>query len=163
MRHIHGESIGLGSDFDGIDSTIDGLEDVSTFPALVRSPRYVELSYLVGADSGFPSSHRLRSCTRAGGTPTNWAASRAATFYACLRRRRTWRAKWRARASHPRKIYTRSVWTYPGSTRSDASSIERMWKISFLGAFACMIYDTPNGNAVFSLRRVVSSVLAGGW
>jgi len=29
-------SVGLGSDFDGIDSTIKGLEDVSTFPALVR-------------------------------------------------------------------------------------------------------------------------------
>ena len=30
-------SLGLGSDFDGIDSVISGLEDVATFPALVRS------------------------------------------------------------------------------------------------------------------------------
>ena len=34
---VHVGSIGLGSDFDGIDSVISGLEDVSTFPALVRS------------------------------------------------------------------------------------------------------------------------------
>jgi membrane dipeptidase len=32
------DSVGLGSDYDGIDSTINGLEDVSTFPALVRFP-----------------------------------------------------------------------------------------------------------------------------
>jgi len=32
-----GDSVGLGSDFDGMDTTTHGLEDVSTFPALVRS------------------------------------------------------------------------------------------------------------------------------
>lgn len=30
-------SVGLGSDYDGIDSTPKGLEDVSTYPTLVRT------------------------------------------------------------------------------------------------------------------------------
>jgi hypothetical protein len=32
-------SVGIGSDFDGIGSTPDGLEDVSKYPALVCSVR----------------------------------------------------------------------------------------------------------------------------
>jgi membrane dipeptidase len=38
LSMVRWDSVGLGSDYDGIDSTISGLEDVSTFPALVRSP-----------------------------------------------------------------------------------------------------------------------------
>jgi membrane dipeptidase len=35
IRRVAGvDHIGIGSDFDGIDDTIEGLEDVSTFPAL---------------------------------------------------------------------------------------------------------------------------------
>jgi membrane dipeptidase len=35
IRRVAGvDHVGIGSDFDGIDDTIDGLEDVSTFPAL---------------------------------------------------------------------------------------------------------------------------------
>jgi membrane dipeptidase len=35
IRKVAGvDHVGIGSDFDGIDETIDGLEDVSTFPAL---------------------------------------------------------------------------------------------------------------------------------
>ena len=33
----HGGSVGLGSDFDGMDTTTNGIEDVSDFPALVCS------------------------------------------------------------------------------------------------------------------------------
>jgi membrane dipeptidase len=33
-----GISVGLGSDFDGMDTTTNGIEDVSDFPALVCSP-----------------------------------------------------------------------------------------------------------------------------
>jgi len=37
VRDVAGlEHVGLGSDFDGIESTPDGLEDVSTFPALLE-------------------------------------------------------------------------------------------------------------------------------
>lgn len=37
VRDVAGlDHVGLGSDFDGIDSTPDGLEDVSTFPALLE-------------------------------------------------------------------------------------------------------------------------------
>jgi membrane dipeptidase len=45
-----GDSVGLGSDYDGMDTTTAGLEDVSTFPALVRS---LVRSFFSGADPGF--------------------------------------------------------------------------------------------------------------
>ena len=34
-KHSHTLSVGLGSDYDGIESTPKGLEDVSKYPALV--------------------------------------------------------------------------------------------------------------------------------
>ena len=40
-----GDSVGLGSDYDGMETTTDGLEDVATFPALVRS--LVRSCYLI--------------------------------------------------------------------------------------------------------------------
>ena len=63
FRYIHVGNISLTSDYDGIDSIISGLKDVTTFAALVRS---LFLTYLLyySLTHGSASFHRLLSCTR---------------------------------------------------------------------------------------------------
>ena len=52
---------------------------------------------------------RSRNCTAADGPRTTCAASPGATSFACLQLRRTWRARWRARALRQHRTYTRSA------------------------------------------------------
>ena len=101
-------SVGIGSDYDGIESCPIGLEDVSTYPVLVRSPYPYNPITASRSDSTL-KLRRSRNCTAADGPRTTCAASPGATSFACLQLRRTWRVRWRARALRQHRTYTRSA------------------------------------------------------
>lgn len=56
-----------------------------------------------------PKIRRSRNCTAADGPRTNCAASPGATSFVCSQLRRTWRARWRARALRQHRTSTRSA------------------------------------------------------
>ncbi len=105
-EHWRTGSVGIGSDYDGVEDTPEGLEDVSTYPAPGRAllpfgP--IPLCALIR------KLFRSRNCTAVDGLRKNCGALLGVISCACSRVQRMWRARWRARASRRRRTYTTSA------------------------------------------------------